>query len=34
MIVHKSHLLQKFEEFAAQDQPFHPDYPIVRFKPD
>jgi hypothetical protein len=27
-------LLRKFEELAAQDQPFHPDYPIVRFKPD
>ena len=27
-------LLRKFEELAAKDQPFDPDYPIVRFKPD
>jgi len=27
-------LLRKFEELSAKDQPFHPDYPIVRFKPD
>jgi hypothetical protein len=27
-------LLRKFEELAAQETPFHPDYPIVRFKPD
>jgi hypothetical protein len=27
-------LLRKFEELATQDQPFHPDFPIVRFKPD
>lgn len=27
-------LLREFEELAEKDQPFHPDYPIVRFKPD
>ncbi len=27
-------LLEKSEELAAKDQPFDPDYPIVRFKPD
>ncbi len=27
-------LLQKFEELAAKEQPFDPDYPIVHFKPD
>ena len=27
-------LVRKFEELAAQDQPFDPDYPIVHFKPD
>jgi len=27
-------LLRKFEELAAKGQPFDPDYPIVRFKPD
>ena len=27
-------LVRKFEELAAKDQPFDPDYPIVRFKPD
>lgn len=27
-------LVRKFEELAAQDQPFDPDYPIVRFHPD
>jgi len=27
-------LLREFEELAEKDEPFHPDYPIVRFKPD
>ena len=27
-------LVRKFDELAAQDQPFDPDYPIVRIKPD
>lgn len=27
-------LLQKFEELAEKNEPFNPDYPIVRFKPD
>ena len=27
-------LLRKFEALAAKDQPFHPDYPIVRLHPD
>ena len=27
-------LAGKFEELAAKDQPFDPDYPIVRIKPD
>lgn len=27
-------LVRKFEELAAKDQPFDPDYPIVRIKPD
>ncbi len=27
-------LLKKFEELAEKDEPFNPDYPIVRFKPD
>jgi hypothetical protein len=26
-------LVRKFEELAAKEQPFGPDYPIVRFKP-
>jgi hypothetical protein len=27
-------LVRKFEELAAKDQPFDPDYPIVRLHPD
>ena len=27
-------LVRKFEELAAKDQAFDPDYPIVRIKPD
>jgi hypothetical protein len=27
-------LVRKFEELAAKDQPFDPDFPIVRIKPD
>lgn len=27
-------LLRKFDELAAKDHPFDPDYPIVRIKPD
>ncbi len=27
-------LVRKFEELAAKDQPFDPDYPIARIKPD
>ena len=27
-------IVRKFEKLAAKDQPFDPEYPIVRFKPD
>lgn len=27
-------ILRKFDELADLDEPFHPDYPIVRFHPD
>jgi len=26
--------LRRFEELAEKDEPFHPDYPIVRFHRD
>ncbi len=27
-------ILRKFDELADKEEPFHPDYPIVRFHPD
>ncbi|GMR23233.1 MAG: hypothetical protein BMS9Abin37_1643 [Acidobacteriota bacterium] len=27
-------ILEKFEALAEQDEPFHPDYPIVHLTPD